>query len=147
MLEVCVDSVESAVAAKEGGAERLELCAALVIGGISPTPALYEAVKKRVDTPVRAMVRPRFGDFLYTPAEKEVMLAETRAWKDAGVEGVVTGALLADGTLARLDAHPEKLAFRARGRTVPRRVHGGVARNEAHAAPRVRFVRGPVCGA
>ena len=101
MLEVCVDSVESAVAAEEGGAERLELCAALVIGGISPTPALYEAVKKRVDTPVRAMVRPRFGDFLYTPAEKEVMLAETRAWKDAGVEGVVTGALLADG---RLDA-------------------------------------------
>ena len=101
MLEVCVDSVESAVAAKEGGAERLELCAALVIGGISPTPALYEAVKKRVDTPVRAMVRPRFGDFLYTPAEKEVMLAETRAWRDAGVEGVVTGALLADG---RLDA-------------------------------------------
>lgn len=101
MLEVCVDSVESAVAAEEGGAERLELCAALVIGGISPTPALYEAVKKRVDTPVRAMVRPRFGDFLYTPAEKEVMLTETRAWRDAGVEGVVTGALLADG---RLDA-------------------------------------------
>lgn len=101
MLEVCVDSVESAVAAKEGGAERLELCAALVIGGLSPTPALYEAVKKRVDTPVRAMVRPRFGDFLYTPAEKEVMLTETRAWRDAGVEGVVTGALLADG---RLDA-------------------------------------------
>lgn len=101
MLEVCVDSVESAVAAEGGGAERLELCAALVIGGISPTPALYEAVKKRVDTPVRAMVRPRFGDFLYTPAEKEVMLAETRAWRDAGVEGVVTGALLADG---RLDA-------------------------------------------
>ena len=101
MLEVCVDSVESAVAAEEGGAERLELCAALVIGGLSPTPALYEAVKKRVDTPVRAMVRPRFGDFLYTPAEKEVMLAETRAWRDVGVEGVVTGALLADG---RLDA-------------------------------------------
>ena len=101
MLEVCVDSVESAVAAKEGGAERLELCAALVIGGISPTPALYEGVKERVDTPVRAMVRPRVGDCRYTPAEKEVMLTETRAWRDAGVEGVVTGALLADG---RLDA-------------------------------------------
>ena len=99
MLEVCVDSVESAIAAAEGGAERLELCAALVIGGLSPTPALYEAVRRRVDTPVRAMVRPRFGDFLYTPAEKEVMLEETRRWRDAGVEGVVTGALRADGTL------------------------------------------------
>jgi copper homeostasis protein len=99
MLEVCVDSVESAVAAEEGGAERLELCAALIIGGISPTPALHEAVARRVKLPVRAMVRPRFGDFLYTPAEKEVMLAETRAWRDAGVEGVVTGALLPDGRL------------------------------------------------
>lgn len=99
MLEVCVDSVESAVAAREGGADRLELCAALVIGGISPTPVLYEAIRRRMDLPVRAMVRPRFGDFLYTDAEKEVMLAETREWSARGVEGVVTGALTPDGRL------------------------------------------------
>ena len=99
MLEVCIDSVESAVAAKEGGAERLELCAALVIGGISPTPALCDAVRRRVDLPIRAMVRPRFGDFLYTDAEKEIMLAETRTWRTLGVEGIVTGALLPDGGL------------------------------------------------
>jgi len=99
MLEVCVDSVESAVAAEEGGADRLELCSSLVIGGVSPTPALYEAVRRRVSLPVRSMVRPRFGDFLYTDAEKETMLAEVAAWRSLGVEGVVTGALLPDGRL------------------------------------------------
>ena len=99
MLEVCVDSVESAVAARAGGADRLELCAALIIGGISPTPALYEAIRRRMDLPVRAMVRPRFGDFLYTDAEKEVMLAEALAWRALGVEGVVMGALTPEGQL------------------------------------------------
>ncbi len=100
MLEVCIDSVESGLAAQEGGAERIELCSALIIGGLSPSPALYAALKRRgVTIPVRAMVRPRFGDFLYSDAEKEIMLAETRAWAAAGVEGMVSGALKADGTL------------------------------------------------
>ena len=99
MLEVCIDSVESAVAAQEGGAERLELCSALVIGGLSPTPALFEAVRRRVALPMRVMVRPRFGDFLYTQPEKEMMLAEARHWRGHGAEGIVTGALLPDGRL------------------------------------------------
>lgn len=99
MLEVCVDSVESAVAAEEGGADRLELCSSLVIGGVSPTPALCEAVRRRVALPVRAMVRPRFGDFLYTDAEKDTMIAEAVSWRALGIEGVVTGALLPDGRL------------------------------------------------
>lgn len=99
MLEVCVDSVESAIAAEEGGADRLELCSSLVIGGVSPTSALYEAVRRRVSLPVRAMVRPRFGDFLYTDAEKETMLAEAVTWRSLGIEGAVTGALLPDGRL------------------------------------------------
>ena len=102
MIEVCVDSVASALAAQAGGADRLELCSALVIGGLSPTPSLYATLRARgVTLPVRAMVRPRFGDFLYSDDEKAVMLDETRAWKSAGVSGVVTGALTPDG---RLDA-------------------------------------------
>ncbi len=99
MLEVCVDSAESAAAALEGGADRLELCSALVVGGLSPSPALFEAVRRRVPLPVRVMVRPRFGDFLYTRAEKEIMLEETREWRGRGAEGVVAGALLPDGRL------------------------------------------------
>jgi len=100
MLEVCIDSVESALAARDGGADRLELCSALIIGGLSPSPALWAAIRRRgVAIPARAMVRPRFGDFLYTDAEKEQMLEEARGWRDSGVEGVVTGALTSDGTL------------------------------------------------
>ena len=66
ILECCVDSVESALAAAEGGADRLELCAGLVIGGISPGLALFEQVSACCDLPIRVLLRPRFGDFLYT---------------------------------------------------------------------------------
>jgi len=99
-LEVCIDSVESGLAAVEGGADRIELCSALVIGGLSPSLSFYKELRNAgVKLPVRAMVRPRCGDFLYTDAEKAIMLDETRAWRDAGVEGVVTGALTKDGAL------------------------------------------------
>ena len=100
MLEVCIDSVASACAAQEGGADRLELCSALIIGGLSPSPALHATLRTRgVSLPIRAMVRPRFGDFLYSDAEKDQMLAETRVWAAAGIDGIVTGALTADGAL------------------------------------------------
>ena len=61
LLECCVDSVESALAAQEGGADRLELCAALVIGGISPGLALFEQVKANCNLPIRVLLRPQIG--------------------------------------------------------------------------------------
>ena len=61
-LEVCVDSTASALAAKRGGADRLELCADLIIGGTTPSPALQRQVKAETGLPVRALLRPRFGD-------------------------------------------------------------------------------------
>ena len=74
-LEVCVDSVASALAAKRGGADRLELCADLIIGGTTPSLALVRQVKAETGLPVRALLRPRFGDFCYDRYE----LAQPRA--------------------------------------------------------------------
>lgn len=99
VLECCVDSVESALAAAEGGADRLELCAALVIGGISPGLALFEQVKSCCEIPVRVLLRPRFGDFLYTDYEFQILKREVALFRQAGAEGVVIGCLREDGGL------------------------------------------------
>ena len=99
ILEVCVDSVESALAAERGGATRLELCANLVIGGTTPGYPLFEQVKKETGLPVRTLIRPRFGDFLYTQYEHRQMLQDIRHFAQEGADGVVIGSLNADGTL------------------------------------------------
>lgn len=99
ILEVCVDSVESALAAKRGGATRLELCANLVIGGTTPGYTLFEQVKEKTGLPVRVLIRPRFGDFLYSHYEYEQMLYDIRYFAQTGADGVVIGSLKEDGTL------------------------------------------------
>lgn len=99
LLECCVDSVESALAGAEGGADRLELCAALMIGGISPGLALFEQVKANCGLPVRVFLRPRFGDFLYTEQEFQIIKREVALFREAGAEGVVIGRLKEDGSL------------------------------------------------
>ena len=99
LLECCVDSPESALAAACGGADRLELCANLIIGGTTPTMALYETVRELVSLPIHVLIRPRFGDFLYTEAEADIICREIRAFQKAGADGVVVGSLRPDGTL------------------------------------------------
>ena len=101
ILEACVDSVESALAAARGGATRLELCANLIIGGTTPTPALLEGVRQAVDLPVRALIRPRFGDFLYTQREYEIMRRDIALLAGRGADAFVFGALRPDGSLHR----------------------------------------------
>ena len=101
LLECCVDSVESALAAAEGGADRLELCAGLVIGGITPSLALFEEIKERAGLPIRVLIRPRFGDFLYTNHEIAVMARDAELFREAGAEGIVIGCLREDGSLYR----------------------------------------------
>lgn len=100
-LECCVDSVASARAAQAGGATRLELCANLIIGGTSPSLSLFARVRQTVDLPIRVLLRPRFGDFLYDADEIAVLEDEVRAFRAAGADGVVVGCLTADGALDR----------------------------------------------
>ncbi len=99
VLEACVDSVESAILAADAGADRLELCSNLVIGGTTPTPALFNKVRKLCDIKINVLVRPRFGDFYYTEYEFSVIRDEIKQFKDLGTDGIVIGILQKDGNL------------------------------------------------
>ena len=101
LLEICVDSLESALRASAGGANRLELCGHLMLGGVTPSPVLIRQVIARVDIPVHVLIRPRFGDFCFTPEEREQTLWEIRDAVQAGAAGVVIGALTPQGDLDR----------------------------------------------
>ncbi len=99
ILETCVDSVESAMAAERGGANRLELCGNLIIGGTTPSPALYEEVRRHCGLRIHALIRPRFGDFCYTEHEFRIIRGEVKLFRELGADGVVIGCLRPDGTL------------------------------------------------
>jgi copper homeostasis protein len=99
VLEVCVDSAESAAEAARGGATRFELCANLVIGGTTPSVFLYREVRKLCQIPVHAIIRPRFGDFCYTESELRIMTDEVKQFRNEGAEGVVIGVLRPDGCI------------------------------------------------
>lgn len=93
LLEAVVDSVDAALAAQEAGADRLELCSGLELGGLSPGPGLVKSVLRQVSIPVHVLLRTRSGDFQCTEGEYETLLAEVRAIRQIGADGVVLGIL------------------------------------------------------
>ena len=99
ILEVCVGSVESAAAARDGGAARVELCSALEIGGITPSIGLMQRVRKVEGVAMHVLIRPRGGDFLYNEEEALCMEQDIIAARECGADGVVIGALTADGNI------------------------------------------------
>src|SRR5437016_1130645 len=93
LVEVCVDSLASALAAERAGARRLELCAALADGGTTPSAGMIAAVVKSVAIPVVVLVRPRGGGFVYSDDEIDVMRRDIAVARSLGASGVATGAL------------------------------------------------------
>lgn len=93
LFEACVEGVEEAISAEAKGAHRIELCADLQSGGTTPSIGIIREVMARLTIPVFVMIRPRGGNFVYTPAEMEVMKRDIMACRQEGVPGVVLGML------------------------------------------------------
>lgn len=99
LLEVCIESLASAHAARQGGADRLEICSALGLGGLTPSIGLISAIQDSLDIPAMVMIRPRHGDFCYSLGEWTQMEQTIHLVKELGVQGVVFGCLHDDNRL------------------------------------------------
>ncbi|MEO0733730.1 MAG: copper homeostasis protein CutC, partial [Bacteroidota bacterium] len=101
LFEVCLQSVDGAIAAQRGGAQRVELCAALIEGGLTPSYGTIRACRDAVNIDIMVIIRPRGGDFLYSGRELESMAYDVEFCRSVGVTGVVFGMLDAAGQVAR----------------------------------------------
>ena len=116
IIEGCVDSYASALAACQAGADRLELCANLSIGGTTPSRALFRQVRRDCPVSINVLIRPRFGDFLYSEAELAEMQEEIEAFRELGASGAVIGVLTPEGELD--ETQMRRLMNAARGMEV-----------------------------
>lgn len=97
IIEICLESVESVIAAEKGGADRVELCSDLFEGGLTPTIGTVKTALKKSNIKINAMIRPRGGDFCYSDEEFEVMKEDIKAFKETGINGIVFGILTPEG--------------------------------------------------
>ena len=106
LIEICVEGIDGLVAAQAAGADRVELCASLLEGGLTPSMGVVRQALKIAKIPFHVIIRPRGGDFLYSELEYQTMLDDVRACRELGVAGVVFGCLTADGQIdeARMTA-------------------------------------------
>lgn len=100
-LEICAQGIESALASQEGGADRVELCEDLAVGGVTPSSGMIAIACRRLRIPVHVLIRPRGGDFVYSSAEFAVMRHDIEAARWLGAAGVVVGILRPDGSIDR----------------------------------------------
>lgn len=98
-FEICANSAESCVAAQAGGAHRVELCASMPEGGTTPSFGEIRLARKLIDIRLHVIIRPRGGDFLYTPLELDIMEEDIHMARQAGADGVVFGCLTPEGDL------------------------------------------------
>lgn len=99
IFELCAETIEACLAAQEGGADRVELCAALEVQGLTPSHALVKQAVSQCKTPIHVMVRPRAGGFCYDASDFSIMRDEIHTIRSAGAAGVVLGALLPSGAV------------------------------------------------
>jgi copper homeostasis protein len=99
LIEICVEGIDGLAAAQFAGADRVELCASLIEGGLTPSMGVVRQALRIATIPFHVIIRPRGGDFLYSELEYETMLDDVRACRDLGVAGVVFGCLTADGRI------------------------------------------------
>ena len=99
ILEICASSLSSALAAQEGGADRIELCDNLYEGGTTPSYGMIKTCKSLLDIPIFPIIRPRGGDFVYSEREFEVMMQDVVCCMELGCEGIVFGILRSDGSI------------------------------------------------
>lgn len=118
VFELCAETIDACIAARDGGANRIELCSALSEGGLTPSHGMVQAAIRDSGLPVHVLIRPRGGDFIYSPAEVEVMQSDIEHAKVLGASGVVLGLLNPDasvdlsGTRALVElARPMEVTF------------------------------------
>lgn len=98
-IEVCVDNIESLLTAQQSGANRIELCSALALGGLTPNAGFVQKSIDLTTIPLYTIIRPRAGDFVYSEQEIDIMVSDIKFMKLLGIEGVVIGALTSDGDI------------------------------------------------